>query len=683
MPGPHDLYQRLRAIRDTSVDRAMAAALPTADPRAKRLIALSLLERKHAGSGVALVLNYHQLDEDTQHAVVRQVEDLYRPMREAVGSTDQQAWSNVIEIVRLSRSARLAYLVTEQLRHSATEVRQAAAQCLQELAAWASTERRKPPPERPGRSHAAGRAPTAVPAAADGNGAYCGGAASGARVAAERQPADARTTAFLETAVSNAVESFPVHQQVAVLLALSHLAPRPMPELRRRLASAAHPALAALRPLLEASPEWSVRRALLWFARIPSLTEAALTGVHTAARRGQLGDVLGNAHLTIDARVRRLLAKLGNPEQLIPAADQLGAGVASSAAWAPHEWRGLPHWIAALPLTAAQKVQKLAALGRATDAPTRLAALRQLMALSAQTEALGACSVIAEFCRDPDPQLARIALRHLLRRQWDGLAALLLKLINAAHPDLRALAAEELAPLGFERLWSAWPRLSGAKRLAAGRALIKLDPGFHRLLAARLSQNDHDTAMRAVSMICCLHQGQFFEQALETLIQGPDKRLASAAVKALGTSGSSSAVGTLKDALVHADSRVRANAVEALHASNSTEHLPQLVQMARQDASRPRANAIGVLLERNVDEGLQLLLRMLADERPAQRASALWLIDHLELVQVARQVAETSISDADADVRRRARRVIQHLIAALSPAGEPTAEAVPTTELKQ
>ena len=236
------------------------------------------------------------------------------------------------------------------------------------------------------------------------------------------------------------------------------------------------------------------------------------------------------------------------------------------------------------------------------------------------------------------------------------------------------LAAAELAPLGFERLWSAWPALSAAQQLAAGRALIKLDPNLPRHIGARLNQEDHDTRMRALAIIRRLRQGRFFVQTLEALIEDPDVRVASAAVQALGNGGCGSAVDTLHAALGHTDSRVRANAVEALHELRSSEHLPELLRMARQDENRPRANAIGALLESHADEAAHLLRDMLADQRPDQRVSALWLIDHLEIVQVARQVAEMSISDPDPSVRRRARRVIQHLIGSLSAGQDSPAE---------
>ncbi len=121
----------------------------------------------------------------------------------------------------------------------------------------------------------------------------------------------------------------------------------------------------------------------------------------------------------------------------------------------------------------------------------------------------------------------------------------------------------------------------------------------------------------------------------------------------------------LEGALSHADSRVRANAVESLDQLKSTKHLEQLLEMANRDEGRPRANAIGSLMNMRAGDALEALVRMLNDPRPKQRTSALWLVDQLGLTDVARHVAEMSITDPDREVKTRAGGVIHHLIDAM------------------
>lgn len=630
----HMIYQRLRAVGDPSVDHALAAALPTADPRAIQLITLTILERHNAESQISLIHHFHRLPEDLQQQVVRQVTDLYRPLREAAGANNEQTRTNVVSLVARSRAAPLAYLVIEQLRQRSPELRRAAAGCLLEMADWIAT-RSRPLPSRS--------------ATATHGGPHAGVKPHG----------DAAAAGFFQSALGEALESFTSHQQVAVLLALARLVPRPMPDIARRLLDERNSSLETLRRLLEEADDPSLRQALVWFVQIPTIREAALRGMSQSALMGRASDLVPLCHLLIDCRVPPLLTKAHDAAAWLPPPEQLDS-------MASHELRSLPQWIRCLPIAPIQQVQKLASLARVVDTPTRLSVLRHLMQLSRSHQVTGANAVVAEFCEDGDPQIARIALRHLTRMRWEGLPQLLLKLVNTPHAEIREIASEELAPLGFERLWGAWSRLSHARRLAAARALIKIDRHFHRQLGARLAQKDRETRMRALAMIHLLNQGCFFEEALTALLKEPDDRVASAAVRALGTCKTPQAVDALRQALDHRDSRVRANAIEALHDLDSCDHMDHLTRMAQEESNRPRANALAVLMQLNATEAMGSLLKMLADPRPEQRISALWLIDHLSVVEVARHVAEMSISDADVAVKHRAGSVVQRLIGAMA-----------------
>ena len=149
-----------------------------------------------------------------------------------------------------------------------------------------------------------------------------------------------------------------------------------------------------------------------------------------------------------------------------------------------------------------------------------------------------------------------------------------------------------------------------------------------------------------------------------------DSLIASAAVRALGSASGDEVRHTLEAALKHEDSRVRANAVEALQQHKSTAHVLELVDMAERDESRPRANAIGALIQMRTGDALGSLSRMLDDTRANQRISALWLVEHMGIIDVARQVAEMSISDGNEKVRDRAERAVRQLIQVMSHTAE-------------
>lgn len=614
-----DLYKHIRRLDDPSVDCAMAAALPTSDEKSTQLLSLMLLERRHPAGLLAMVQQYHRLSPAVRQQVTDRVAELYRPLREAAAGRDNQSRANVIAIIRRCRDARLAYLIVQLLR-GRDGIDEAAADCLLDLAAWVCTD------------------------SLDGK--------SDAKPHAESQVAF-----YFQRAIEDSLDSFAAHQNPAALLALAMIAPRPLVKAHKALNDLRHPAVEPLRRMIEDAREPAMRRALLWFAQVPTLEQAATAGIRKSFEQSLGADCLVLAHLTLDPRVRQAIARLQNAEPW-PAAGHVDA-------LTPRQSRNLPRWISALPLTCTQKVQRLAALRDAADAPSRLSALRHLMALRHDPNAVGVEGQVAEFTHDADPQIARIALRFLVAVEFEELPGLLLKLVNAPHPEIRALAAEELAPLGFERLWSAWPNMTDARRIAAARALIKIDPNFHRQLGVRLAKPEQRPRLRALSIIHLLSQGSFFTEALETLAKDTDPTIASAAVRALGTAEGDEAKAALEAALQHADPRVRANAVEALHELNVTGHVDTLRDMAASEQNRPRANAIAALMESDVNTAMAELQQMLADKRSDQRVSALWLVDQMALVDLARHVAEMSISDPDPDVRGRADQVIQRLIESL------------------
>ncbi len=634
MPVMHRIYENLRAIDDPSVDLAMAAALATADPQATRLIALLLLERRHPQATRALLRHFDRLPDDVQATVVRHANDLYRPLREAAGEKHPATTANVLRVIRRSGSMKLAYLVTEQLRHGPATVRLQAAECLLDLARH-------------------------VAAAGSAGGPGC----------------DAVTAAFLQAAVEEAVVQYRSHEQPGVLSALAVLAPRPMPLVIRALDDWQHAALTPLREALARAEDPAFCRALLAWAGVPSLADAVVEGLGRAVEADRLPEVLELAHLVHVPAVRQAVTRLSQVTHPY-------LGDHSSHRWAGDRARMLPAWIMALPIKRHEQLEALANLTHHSDRTVRLAALVQLIEQADKLSATephvatpvrpksptgiiaAICTAIEPFCFDSDAAIARIALRHLTRCRWPDLPKLLLQLVNGTQQEIRQLAGSYLAPMGFDRYWNNWPRLDGQQRIAAGRALIKLDPCFHSHLGQRLS-GSRDDRIRALTMIHELNQGPFFEDALLALAEDPDAHVAASAVAALGTTGSAKAAGALEAAMTHGDSRVRANAVEALDQVRAVQHVDELAAMALDEDNRPRANAIAHLLQLRSGQALTALRVMLEDDRPAHRLSALWLTEAAGLIEVARHVAELSISDADPRVRRRAGRVIQGLMHAM------------------
>lgn len=376
-------------------------------------------------------------------------------------------------------------------------------------------------------------------------------------------------------------------------------------------------------------------------------------------------EVLDAAHFLVLRDVRQALGHLREPARLWPGEEGLSR-------LPMRQLRALPLWAHTLPTEQHLRIARLRQLAQSHDATTRLLALRRLLQLAREMADATCDDAIASFCTDHDVVIARMALWHLVRCRYSNLPRILGQLVNSPHDSIRRIASRHLAPLGFARLWEQWPRLPLKHRVSAGRALIKIDAMFHAKLADRLLMDDRRARLRALGMIADLCQGSFFEEALVRLCQQDDAFIVSAAVRALGSASGQTVIATLERLLDHEDSRVRANAVEALEQLQSHRHVDALLSMARHDDNRPRANAIAALMEMRTSDAMQSLARMLGDPRKEHRTSALWLVDAMGLIEVARSVAEMSISDSDPAIRQRAAGAIQNLMSLM--AGQGVAE---------
>jgi HEAT repeat protein len=621
MPRIRDILPAIFAQRSAVIDQALSAALPYAHEDELTELGQAMLDRGKANGVEALVSAYHRLPETLRVGLVERADQFATSIRRAAGRSTPAA-ANALTIIEQSGSARLAYLVTGLCRHSDDTVHQQAGQCITQLAQRAATTQDQPLPPN----------------------------------------LDAASARYLVEVIEQAVVLYSRHQHPALLSAMLWLMPRPMPEAAAVLAQTEHPAVEQLKQLLADKPSVATRRSLLVLIGTRQLAGACRGALAQAKNSGTLDDALAMGHCLALPATRQALKKIQNPHTHWPDAQQLQQ-------MPGHARRWLAHYLHAItPDEPQEQVIRLAALATNTDRQTRLAVLRRLLVLAKpktpddQPAADNAKDTLALLTRDPEPAIARTALWHLIQTDYAGLPRILADLVNSRHESIRRIAAKQLAPLGFDRFWKSWPKLDPKRRIAAGRALIKIDSDFHRHLASRLASREPNIRIRALLVIGALNQGTFFEDALLELCTSDDKKIVASAVKALSGCTSEAAQQTLQLALEHDDTRIRANALEALSHTQAAANLDKLLDIAQDEAQRPRANAIKALLELRAKDALPSLTRMLGDNRAPHRISALWLIDELGVLQLARLVAEMSLNDTDEQVKQRAGRVIQHLI---------------------
>ena len=618
MPRMNQIFSLLKSIPDTSVDQAMSAALPTADEQTAMKLVEALFQRNRHNSLSGVLHHYHELAFPVQELIVAQASRLGRILRHIAEHGCAQDQLNVVQIVQKTADPKLCYLLGDVLRYGSSQANEDAASVLWEMA------------------HRSLFNPQATTSDA-----------------LSKNSVDCEYIELLQRAIDQALMFYGVHQQPAIIEAVLEMQPRPMLQAVKILNDPKNLATQTLIQLCSQPSNPAVCCSLLSLLSIPVLTEAIQSGASFMAKQNTLHQILTQGHLLLIPQRRDVFKKFKTDEQFIPKIENL-QGLTSQ------QLRHLPKWYQVICKDNEQLVTQLGTLRKAVDPFTRMTALRLLIQLACKVP--HTVNVIAGFCADTDEHIARIAVRHLVRVQYDDLYHLMLRLINSTHNSVRKLAAEHVGPVGFEKYWDSWSRFDLNQQIAAGKALIKIDPSFHVQLGRKLDSTDLPQMHKAMAIIRTLNQGTFFEYALEHLTRHADPKIASTAVKTLGSAGTPRAARLLETSLGHDDPRMRANAVEALDHIDHTKHVNQLMKMGKEDDNRPRANAIGALMSMNFGDALTLLGNMLNDDRPTHRISALWLVDHLNLRDMIRHVAELSISDKDPKVRMRAGHLIEHFI---------------------
>ncbi len=604
--GIGKVYNILGGIDRPMVDRAMADALPTADAEAAGRMVEMLLERGRPVGLTGLVQGFGDLPEAAQEAVVAAAGRLESTLRKACRSKQVAVRLNAIEIVRRSANGRYACLLVSQLHSEQPTVVRAAAAALRSLAE---------------------------------------------AVMADGAPAD-RAAAVAATA--DACTFFHRYRRRDVLLAAATLAPTRDPALLSILGNRHVPSHGAMVELIRQADDPPICRAMLALATERGLVAAVSEGLDRTHTRANTIELLRQGSLVRLASVRRAIRRIRQPRRLLPTYRRL-------AELAPDELRFMPWWIDMLNVPGQAKAEALGHVAALGDGPTRLLALRKLRRIDHDA----AKRLIGAICFDAEPRIARRALDDLVACRWDGLMELTVRLVGSNHAEVRAMAERQLAPVGFERLWRSWQRMTSDQRRVVGRALIKIDGRFHHRLAGRMHDATADLRLRALAIARTLGQETYFEQALLGLARDADARVASSAVKALAAIGESDAAAeALEQALDHADDRVRANAIEALEQLRRVGQVRQrLLAIASGRGNRSRANAIKAIMSATGEPAVEALSDMLTDTDARHRTSALWVTEQLRVLRLVDRVADVARTDPRHEVRRRALRVLRHMAA--------------------
>lgn len=605
-----DILALFDASDDMIIDRSISAALPTADASDMPQLVESLLRRGDPKACETLIERYDCLPERCQSQLLASLPEMVSLLRRALHHPSPDTRRSVIRMIVEGQAWRLCYLLAEQTLDGAVRFRVESAVALRELA----------------------------------------------READKRQPViQPENIQHLITALIDAAQGYGHHQRTEILEAILLLLPRRIQTLEQMLTHEESPLFHGIRQHIARGRCSLVQRALFCLMHYDGLQACCLAALRQIELHRAGTAWLTMSHLHLSPRVASVLSRVIEPQKLIPTESQLSQ-------MKPETLRLWPDVLLKLPLMRSQQVAQLARLSVHSDTSVRLAALRHIIELAETSDRDEVDELAATFLQDDEVHLARLALWHLIRTRSARLPLMLARLVVSPHESIRKMAGERLAPIGFERMWDQWGRLTDDQRDIAGRAMIKIDRQFHRRLSIRLIHDNREHRLKAISIITHLGQSGYYEKALTKLAEHQDLFLASSAIQALGQVETLEARDIVYHALDHHDGRVRANAVEALALPMDETVIAKLVTMWDDKAGRPRANAIGVLLAERLDKAMGALTAMLRDERREHRRSALWLVREARLLELSRLVAEMSVSDHDQEIRESAKQTITMLM---------------------
>ncbi|MAE60975.1 MAG: hypothetical protein CMJ49_06410 [Planctomycetaceae bacterium] len=615
------VLRRLHAVLRRSdlslADNALLDALPTARAPHSQLILETLFDRARPAAMTGIVDRFHLLGRAEQSVVLDRTDDLLPGLERAARAQQSESPSNVVRIIEQSRLLPATLVLADLLRHTDAGVARAAASTLLDFAR--RLVRPDPDTDRD------------------------------AQIVVRRaQDAD-----WLTRALAEAAAGFHHHRRRDVLYAALMLLRRNDPHLIDALTNRAGAALAVLTALITSPEAGVVRAALLPCAAHPPLQASVASALADLRIAASLDGLLNDAHLLAVPQIARTVERVRRIDHLTPL-DTTWQTVAPSAL--PHVGR----WVRALSCRHADASGAVERLILHRDRVIRLSGLRALMHIDSDA----ADQMIATMCFDAEPTLARIALRHLSRRNWSHLPRLMLRLAGSTNTELRRLAEHHFGSYGFTRFWDAWPDLPNDVRRTAGRALMKIDPRFHHQLAERFNASDPRDRLRCVMVVRTIGQPTYYESQLLAMLEDADNRVASAAAAALAAfQDSPRAADALSRAMHHNSPRVRANAVEALERMGRLESVRQsLIQMLDDANNRSRANATKALNRLSAHEARQSLARMMGDRDAAHRISALWVFEQTAAAALAPQVGAMAKTDREPGVRSRALTVLRRMV---------------------
>ncbi|MCA9297223.1 MAG: hypothetical protein KC983_11915, partial [Phycisphaerales bacterium] len=335
-------------------------------------------------------------------------------------------------------------------------------------------------------------------------------------VTRERSP---ETLQRIDNALARALETYRHHRESDVLHAAALHAPWPGPKLEVLLGEDDHPAMLALRSVVERVDDPDIRRNLIRWTTSARLSRAVLRWMHRIATPEAFDDVFRHAHLLLNPQRRSAFRGVDRVNVCGPSPLAVGS-------IAPRAQRDLVRWIDTLPFSAKERIARATMIFATAQ---RIPRLRVMPRLLAYDDALRQ-RTMSQGVRDHDHVVARQALRHGLRQPVVDDDVLSAAISREEHAFVRRAMLR--TSRGHERaFFAAFDHLDRtASRVLARHHLRHNRERFLAALAAKLNDRDVTRITLLIDLIRGLQLVREFEPALIAMTASASARISASAV---------------------------------------------------------------------------------------------------------------------------------------------------------
>jgi len=580
MSQAQKIYDYLAGSKDASTDKALLLGFRLAEEPYSSVVLETALDRCSAQLSSELIGMFHQFVPAHQKLVVSKAGQLGLGLYQAAGSADNQVRFNVLDIIRRSGCCRLADVVSGMLRDHDQQISRHSGLVLLEMAS---------------------------------------GSANSAMIGSERS-SDPETGSgysdrkYLTSAVKGALKSYSLHRQKEVVLATMYMMPADDEGFWGEL----------LEPFSEVGQ--SVRRLIVELDD-PELAVFCVTALRNdylrpVAARG-ISRHKRSAFIIASARVfdRMDDEQVKSGLRLIKKPDWLDSEELMPDMLSEPDQLSLINFVAALGMAPERLADYLAGFANTATA----SAAEKAMEILAGWTGPAAQGPLCKLLDSPYEKVALAGLGRLMNLGPSNLFKIVAEQLRSPHEQVRRAAELYFRRTAFDSYWKSFDRLAPSQRVAAGRAVFKIDPQAHDRWRRHSSYKNPDDRIKAIRISRILGLTKQHEDVLHHLAYDNDCVVRSCAVSALGELGNDMTNDSrrcLTQAIDDVDDRVRANAIESVRRCGLKDMTDRLSQFAKYGHNRERANAINTLLKWKVKSAKHAIKDMLTDPREQYRRSA-------------------------------------------------------------